>query len=282
VAWYNNDAHEALDHFNYARKDGEWGRQAIMNMIEIYLNPDNAGLFQEASEAKGDHSEHVAVAEKLLKELQSQCVEIGNSTDTSLQKKVKVLESYCYMATKHKPRVEKGLQILMSIMQEDKEYVPGLLGMANAFVLLNQTPKARNQLKLISKMKTNHDYNGEFEKAWLMLSDIYIGSGKYDLAQELCKKCLKNNKSCAKSWEFLGLVMEKEQSYRDAADNYEHAWHYMNESSATVGYKLAFNYLKAKRYVEAIDVCHKVLSKHPNYPKIRKDILDKARAALRP
>lgn len=24
------------------------------------------------------------------------------------------------------------------------------------------------------------------------------------------------------------------------------------------GYKLAFNYLKAKRYVDAIDVCHKV------------------------
>jgi len=56
----------------------------------------------------------------------------------------------------------------------------------------------------------------------------------------------------------------------------------MNESSASVGFKLAFNYLKAKRYVEAIDVCHKVLQKYPTYPKIRKDILDKARAALRP
>lgn len=74
------------------------------------------------------------------------------------------------------------------------------------------------------------------------------------------------------------------------------------------GYKLAFNYLKAKRHVDAIDVCHKVrhswmftvedlqnnfapmshvcfhlqvLAAHPNYPRIRKDILDKARAALR-
>lgn len=25
-----------------------------------------------------------------------------------------------------------------------------------------------------------------------------------------------------------------------------------------IGYKLAFNYLKAKRHVDAIDVCHKV------------------------
>jgi tetratricopeptide repeat protein 21B len=35
------------------------------------------------------------------------------------------------------------------------------------------------------------------------------------------------------------------------------------------------------RYVEAIDICHQVLDKFPDYPKIRKDILDKARAALR-
>lgn len=75
------------------------------------------------------------------------------------------------------------------------------------------------------------------------------------------------------------------------------------------GYKLAFNYLKAKRHVDAIDVCHKVrrlnldylralkmfrfypvnhfyfcpqvLAAHPDYPRMRKDILDKARAALR-
>lgn len=49
-----------------------------------------------------------------------------------------------------------------------------------------------------------------------------------------------------------------------------------------LGYKLAFNYLKAKRYVDAISVCHKVLEKHPTYPKIQRDILDKARLSLRP
>ena len=47
------------------------------------------------------------------------------------------------------------------------------------------------------------------------------------------------------------------------------------------GYKLAFNYLKARRLVEAIDVCHTVLEKHPKYPKIHRDILDKARQGIR-
>nr|XP_021326718.1 tetratricopeptide repeat protein 21B-like [Danio rerio] len=79
----------------------------------------------------------------------------------------------------------------------------------------------------------------------------------------------------------MGYIMEKEQSFRDAAMNYEMAWKYSNQTNPTIGYKLAFNYLKAKRHVDAIDVCHKVLDAHPNYPRIRKDILDKARSALR-
>ncbi len=36
------------------------------------------------------------------------------------------------------------------------------------------------------------------------------------------------------------------------------------------------------RYVDAIDVCHKVIKAFPDYPKIRKDILEKARIGLRP
>ena len=43
--------------------------------------------------------------------------------------------------------------------------------------------------------------------------------------------------------------MEREQSYADAADAYERAWHFSSEASASVGFKLGFNYLKAKRYV---------------------------------
>ena len=41
--------------------------------------------------------------------------------------------------------------------------------------------------------------------------------------------------------------MEKEASYKDAADNYEMAWKLGKKSSARVGYKLAFNFLKGKK-----------------------------------
>lgn len=40
--------------------------------------------------------------------------------------------------------------------------------------------------------------------------------------------------------------------------------------------------LKAKRYVEAIDVCQKVLRQYPDYKGIQKEILEKCFQSLRP
>mgnify|MGYP001978002552 FL=1 len=38
---YTNDVVEAVKFFNLARRDGKWGVLALINMIELYLNPDN-------------------------------------------------------------------------------------------------------------------------------------------------------------------------------------------------------------------------------------------------
>ncbi len=83
--------------------------------------------------------------------------------------------------------------------------------------------------------------------------------------------------------------------YRNAADCYEKAWKLEFEASATVGFKLAFNYLKCDMFVEAIDICEKVgvffrlfliymqvLTLYPDYPRIRVEILQKAQGSLRP
>jgi hypothetical protein len=111
------------------------------------------------------------------------------------------------------------------------------------------------------------EWADEYEKAWLLLADMYIDSGKYDLATELCEKVRKSNMSNAKvrarwasSWvdrilptdwacahqayELEGLIKEKETAYRDAAKLYEKAWACSNGKSAAIGYRLAFNYLK--------------------------------------
>eukprot|EP00455_Lapot_gusevi_P005051 TRINITY_DN12130_c0_g1_i2.p1 TRINITY_DN12130_c0_g1~~TRINITY_DN12130_c0_g1_i2.p1 ORF type:complete len:563 (-),score=156.42 TRINITY_DN12130_c0_g1_i2:36-1724(-) len=273
-AWYTNTPSEALKELQMARRDATWGNLALNHMIEIYLNPDNEAIFQEVAESKGDNSEHVRQAEQLMKEL-SQRTGIDSN-------RVAVLECYCQMATNQKPKIEQAVQNFNQILSTNNDYLPAILGIANAFLLLKQEPKARNQLKRVSKMNFQVEYATEFERSWLLLADIYIQVGKYDLATELCQKCLTHNKSCSKAWELLGMIMEKENSFKDAADDYEKAWKLLNEASPAVGFKLAFNYLKAKRFVEAIEVCQKVLAICPDYPKIKKDILEKARASLRP
>ncbi len=149
------------------------------------------------------------------------------------------------------------------------------------FILLKQQPRARNQLKRVSKMEWNKKFGDDIEKCWILLADIYIQGGKYDLATELLKKVTNVNQSSAKSWEYLGYIMEKEQSYRDAADHYFKCWKLQHQSNPAVGFKLAFNLLKSKRYTEAIDISHAVLKAYPDYPKIRPEILEKARSHLR-
>ncbi|KAM9549015.1 tetratricopeptide repeat protein 21B isoform 2-T2 [Guaruba guarouba] len=282
--WYTGEPNDALRHFNKARKDSDWGQNAVYNMIEICLNPDNetvgGEVFENLDADIGNSTEKqesvqlaVRTAENLLKELKPQTVQ-GHI-------QLRIMENYCLMATKQKSNVERALNTFTEIVVAEKDHTPALLGMATAYMILKQTPRARNQLKRISKMNWNPIDAEEFEKSWLLLADIYIQSAKYDMAGELLKRCLRHNRSCCKAYEYMGYIMEKEQAYKDAAMNYEMAWKYGNQMNPTIGYKLAFNYLKGKRYVDAIDICHKVLEAHPNYPKIRKEILDKARASLR-
>lgn len=68
--------------------------------------------------------------------------------------------------------------------------------MAQAYMILKQTPRARNQLKLLAKAQWTTEDAEDLEKSWLLLADIYIKSGKYDIATELLKRCLNYNKVC--------------------------------------------------------------------------------------
>jgi tetratricopeptide repeat protein 21B len=185
------------------------------------------------------------------------------------------------MASKQKDEIERAINIQMEMLNSEREYVPAILGTAVGFMLLKQTPRARNQLKRLAKTEWNLEFGESIEKSWLLLADIYIQGGKYDLAVELLKKVTNVNQSCSKAWEYLGFIMEKEQAYKDAADYYLKCWNLEKQSNPTIGFKLAFNYLKAKRFTDAVDISHLVLRAYPDYPKIKGEILQKARNSLR-
>lgn len=274
---YMGEMEEALIYFNHARKDTIWGEKAVFNMIEICLNFDDIlggetlkNSDSESSVEKND-SELMAIktAEKLLKELQPE--------NPASILKLKVLENFILLATKSRQGAEKVMLKVQDMSTSERESIPVLVLMATAYIILKQVPRARNQLKRLGKTPWVSRYSGELEKGWILLADVYIQSGKYDLAVEQLRKCLQYNKSCSKASEYLGFISEKEQAYQDAATHYENAWRQSFMANPAIGYRLAFNFLKARRYIEAVDVCHEVLDKHPSYPRIKKDILEKAR-----
>uniref|UniRef100_A0A8D2LIR1 Tetratricopeptide repeat domain 21A n=1 Tax=Varanus komodoensis TaxID=61221 RepID=A0A8D2LIR1_VARKO len=265
--WHMMQPNRALKFFNKARKDSDWGQKALSYMIQICLNPDKEIIGGETFEnqntvdasnikEKKESEQHgIRTAEKLLKEFYPHSQEGQNQ--------VEMLQSYCLMATKERHNVEKALKVFTEMGQNERDNVPAILAMAQAYMILQHTAKARTQLKRLTKVNWSLTDAEELEKAWILLSDIYCTTGKFDLATEQVKRCLRYNKSCAKAYECLGFIAEKENAYKDAATNYELAWKYSYQANPAVGFKLAFNYLKDKRYVEAIDVCHDVSSSEP-------------------
>jgi len=105
------------------------------------------------------------------------------------------------MCYKTKSHIEKAVSTLLELLNTEREYLPALVCLSQAYLMLKQAPKARNHLKRVAKMNFMAEMADDFERGWLMLSDVYIVSGKYDLAEELCRRCLASNKSCAKAWE---------------------------------------------------------------------------------
>lgn len=176
-----------------------------------------------------------------------------------------------------------------------REPVGAVLGLAQALLLQKQSQRARNQLKRLARTPWTVEQANHLEKAWLLLAELYIQQGKQEMAADLLRRVLQHNQGCTRAYESLGVMSEKEQAYREAAGHYERAWRLgatvasptagpesgSARAHPALGYKLAFQYMKCKRYADAIDVCQQVLAAHPSYPRIRKDILDKSRNHLR-
>jgi tetratricopeptide repeat protein 21B len=113
------------------------------------------------------------------------------------------------------------------------------------------------------------------------MADYYISVNKFDLAEAELKKVLKYNKSNVKAEEYMGLIKEKEKAYVDAATHYSNAFRMSSNKNPAVGFRLAFNYLKANRFVEVVDVGKSILAVMPDFPKVKSELINKARAGIR-
>ena len=75
----------------------------------------------------------------------------------------------------------------------------------------------------------------------------------------------------------MGIIQEKEQEYLEATEHYQKAWLLSGEQSTRIGYRLAVCFMKARLFVEAIDICESLLQIEPELKHIRKEILDKSK-----
>lgn len=273
-AFYTNDIGKAIVEFNLARKDETWGTEALTYMIELYLNPNRDGAWDEKDNGPLDEAAlaNIAAAETLLKELKPRAKD---------DLRFSVLENNWMLATRQKTFVDKAMQSFAKMLEANQDYLPAVHGMATGFMIEKNQHKARNLLKRVAKMEPSLNDGEDYVKLNLLLAKFYVDKSQYDQAQDLCKRCLAQNKSSSQAWEILGLIMEKEGSHERAAECYEKAWNLEFQASAPIGFKLAFSYLKCKHYLEAIDICEAVLTLFPDYPRIKEEILKKAQSGIR-
>lgn len=218
------------------------------------------------------------LADRLLKELKQRLEASGEDLI-----KYRLLVNFRLLATQEKPNIERGLEDFIQIGTQNayKDLVGPILGMATAYSLLKQSQRAKNQLKRVAKSSWTFEEAEYLERCWLLLADYYIQSAKLEVASELLNKVVQHNKACCKAYEYLGFICEKEQRYSGAANHYESAWVFGGRCNPSIGYKLAYSLMKCKNYADAIDIGKQVLKVNPDYPKIRKDILEKAMNNLR-
>ncbi|XP_038223244.1 tetratricopeptide repeat protein 21B-like [Zerene cesonia] len=263
---YQGKVNAALRQLNAARCSARWAPAAARRMVLLCLA-------QHAHDAlREDDTRILALrtAEKLL-------LEVSPSERKGLQ-------ALLQLASKQKSHAERVLQELLPTVSEegahDDPYV--ILAIANAYNIVKQPTRAKNILKrTISSIPWTPENADGLEKCWLEVADNQINSGRTDAAKELLTKVLTHNKSCVLAYQYLGYLSEKEQSYKSAAHNYEHAWVHSAKTDLAIGYKLSYAYLKLKKFPECIVVCRHILKIHPEYPKIKKEILEKAKTNLR-
>ncbi|XP_059056730.1 tetratricopeptide repeat protein 21B-like [Achroia grisella] len=269
---YAGRANAALRQLNQARRGPRWGRPAALRMVLLCLSHHAPQATSDVA-LPGDDSDTrmlaLRTAEKLLIEVEPY--------------ERKPLQALLQLATKQKSQAERVLQELLPLVNDDRQDDPYLiLAIAIGYNIIKQPTRAKNILKrTISSIPWTPEKADGLERCWLEVADSQVSSGRMEAAKELLTKILNHNNSCAAAYQYLGYLAEKEQNYKGAAHNYDNAWTYSGRADLALGYKLAHAYLKLKKYPECIVVCRYILKVHPDYPKIRKEILEKAKNNLR-
>ncbi|PFH36413.1 tetratricopeptide repeat-containing protein [Besnoitia besnoiti] len=277
---------EALQHLDSAKRHPSFYHDCMRHMVEISLDPGECitieTLCGRPTYSLRSHStaslDGFSEAERLLRE--------WTATGPPLELKPRLvtwqIEALAF--SKETRKLDLALKTVGELLLQRCDDVPLLLAAAETLLVMRQISKARVHLKRIcelAKQGVDRAIEPETERACLLLAELYIQGGKISSAVPLIALVTNANKECARAWELLGICNERRGHYEQAAHNFEKAWALVNKRNVTVGYRLAGSLLKAKLPVKAISACLEVLKQKPDFAKIRKDVLEKARRELR-
>jgi hypothetical protein len=154
---YHRCAHDpakAVRAFNLARRDGEWGFNAVSSMVEIYLGVGVGGTLSDlvlAAEGGGvapSVFESISVAEALMQEP----VMLSKQSTPGYR----ILAAFVAICRGERSRaLETATRDVMQLYTEDKTNVAALLAACCGLLVNKSEGKAKNNLKRIYKMPYN-------------------------------------------------------------------------------------------------------------------------------
>jgi len=270
--YYRKNPSEALVHLYIAKRHPLYKNPSIKIMIDIYLNPDQDLLFTTTPEKiKPFKAENLQSMELLLNELSDKYFSIEH-------------EIYAYYGPiLLKKEFDDAEAFLTQTLKEKPSLIPAMLCLCVCRMARGgKNSLDKNLLRDISKSKFNAKWGDETERGWIQVAEFLMGANKPDLAEKELRRCLKYNQSCAKAYELLGSLSEKKNDFQEAVSYYNKAWEVSEFRDCSIGFRLASLYFKYKDYMNAIIIGKKVLNLNSAYPKIKEEIIDKARELVKP
>ena len=270
--YYRKNPNEALTNLFIAKRNPLYRVPSLKLMVDIYLNPDQDLLFSAATEKLKPYTkQNIECMSQLLSELQDKYFSLEHQ----------VYSTYADILLRNE--FKDSEEFLNQTLIEREGLIPAMMGL-----LVCKLAKGgkgaldKNVLKNISKSKFNAKWGDDTERGWIQVADFLISADKLDLAERELNRCLKYNQSCAKAYELLGSISEKKQEYENAMSIYNQAWAVSEYRDCTIGYRLATLHFRNQDFVNAMVIGKKVLAINPTYPKIKEDIIDRARDSLKP
>ncbi|CAO4369153.1 unnamed protein product [Caenorhabditis nigoni] len=280
--WYTGDQSQALRCYSRAKDSPNvvWREKALYAIIDICLNPENEKILDADSveNAEQKTTEEAADQQSTAQVYLDLLGKIGPT------ERYRLAQNFVRMHTTDKNTIMATIDEFNKMAYAaDKSIisVAAIYGIAKGYWLLKKQQPAKQLLKSLHGRVWNFDDAEYLEKCWLLMAEIYVGASKWEQAGTYLDQVLKYNCNSLRAFELYGQAKEKEQKYVEASKIYEKAFNTTNQKSCSFGYKLAFTLLKTRRLFLCIETCQKVLDINPQYPKIQREIMDKARGMIR-